>query len=178
VVFVWSAIAHMALPIGTMGIRPIPDEEKVIGAMKDGIHDPGFYFFPGRDMTKAATKAEQESYSARVKQGPTGVLVIHPEGGEELSPRQLATELASNVVAAMLAAFVLTQVRSGYAMRVLLVTLMGIFGFVSISVSYWNWYGFPTDFSTGEAITETVGWLLAGLVLAAIVRPLKDKVPA
>jgi hypothetical protein len=31
--------------------------------------------------------------------------------------------------------------------------------------------GFPLDFSTGEAIMEIVGWFLAGLVLAAIVRP-------
>jgi hypothetical protein len=76
-------------------------------------------------------------------------------------------------VAALLAAFVLSQVWSGYPMRVLVVTLMGIFGFASISVSYWNWYGFPTDFTAGEAITEIVGWFLAGLVMAAIVRPHK-----
>jgi hypothetical protein len=31
--------------------------------------------------------------------------------------------------------------------------------------------GFPLDFSMGEAIMEIVGWFLAGLVLAAIVRP-------
>jgi hypothetical protein len=62
-------------------------------------------------------------------------------------------------------------------MRVLLVALMGLFGFVSISISYWNWYGFPTDFTVAEAITEVVGWLLAGLVMAAIVRPLSFKEP-
>jgi hypothetical protein len=42
---------------------------------------------------------------------------------------------------------------------------------LSIGVSYWNWYGFPLDFTAGEAIMEIVGWFLAGLVLAAIVRP-------
>jgi hypothetical protein len=170
-VFFWGAIAHVALPLGEMGIRTIPDEQAVLGAMKNAIREPGFYFFPGHDMSKPLSESEQKAFDDKIKQGPTGVLVIHPEGGEAMSPRQLLTELASNVAAALLAALVLTQVRSGYLGRLLVVTLMGVFGFVSISVSYWNWYGFPLDFSTGEAIMEIVGWFLAGLVLAAIVRP-------
>jgi len=170
-VFVWGAVAHTVLPLGTMGVRAIPDEQPVLGSMKNAIREPGFYFFPGRDMTKTLSESEQEAYAAKIKQGPTGVLVIHPEGGEAMSPRQLLTELASNVAAALLAAVVLTQVRSGYMGRLLVVTIMGVFGFVSISVSYWNWYGFPVDFTTGEAIMEIVGWFLAGLVLAAVVRP-------
>jgi hypothetical protein len=173
VVFFWGAIAHMALPIGTMGIRQIPTEEKVVAAMKDSIRDPGFYFFPGHDMSKPMTASEMEAYSAKARQGPSGVLVIHPEGSESMSPRQLLTELGSSIVAALLAALVLTQVRSGYIGRVLIVTAMGLFGFVSVLVSYWNWYGFPTDFTIGAALDETIGWLLAGFVLAAIIRPAK-----
>ena len=102
-----------------------------------------------------------------------GFLVIQPGGAEFMSPKQLLTELGSNIAAALLAAFVLTQVRSGYVGRVVVVTLMGVFGFVSINISYWNWYGFPTDFTIGAALDEIIGWFLGGLVLAAIVRPAK-----
>jgi hypothetical protein len=35
----------------------------------------------------------------------------------------------------------------------------------------WNWYGYPTDFTVVQLAEHTVGWLLAGLVLASIVRP-------
>ena len=59
-----------------------------------------------------------------------------------------------------MAAVVLTQVRSGYLGRVLVVTAMGLFGFVSILVSYWNWYGFPTDFTIGAVLDEVIGWFL------------------
>jgi len=173
VVFCWGAISHMATPIGEMGHHPIPGEEKVIAAMKDSIREPGLYDIPGRDMSKSMSPPEQEAYVARIKQGPTGILVIHPDGGEVMSPRQLLTELGSSVVAALMAALVLTQVRSGYFGRVLVVTAMGLFGFVSILVSYWNWYGFPTDFTIGAALDEIIGWFLAGLVLAAIIRPAK-----
>jgi hypothetical protein len=175
VVFMWGAVSHMATPIGEMGIRQIANEEKVVGAVKDSIREPGFYFFPGIDHSKTLSEAEQKAWEDKIKQGPTGVLVIHPEGGEAMSPRQLSTEFGTSVVAALLAAIVLTQVRSGYLGRVLVVTLMGIFGFVSINISYWNWYGFPTDFTTGAALDEIIGWFLGGLVLAAIVRPAKIK---
>ncbi len=65
--------------------------------------------------------------------------------------------------------------RRAIAGRVLFVTLLGIFGFATVSVPYWNWYGFPTDFTLAEAIDHVVGWFLAGLVLAAIVRPITPK---
>src|SRR5580693_2568498 len=72
VVFFWGAIAHMALPIGTMGIRPIPDEGKIVAALKDSIREPGFYVVPGRDMNKSMSKSEEDAYTAKVRQGPSG----------------------------------------------------------------------------------------------------------
>ena len=177
VVFFWGAIAHMVLPLGKMGVRLIPNEEPVIGAMRDAIREPGFYFFPGMDMSGQASESEKEVWQSKVRQGPVGVIIIRPSGGEAMSPRQLGTELATNVISALLAAFLLTFIHSGYRGRVLFVTLLGVFGFLTISVPYWNWYGFPTDFTVAEAIDQVVGWFLAGLVLAAIVRHPKVAVP-
>jgi hypothetical protein len=173
VVFVWGAVSHMATPIGEMGLKAISGEEKVLRAMKESIGDPGIYFFPGRDMSKKMTGPEEEAYAEKIKQGPAGLLVIQPTGAEMMSPRQLLTELGSGIAAAIVAALVLTQVRSGYVGRVLIVTAMGVFGFLSILVSYWNWYAFPTEFITGQLLDEVIGWFLGGLVLAAIVRPAK-----
>jgi len=177
VVFVWGAVSHLATPLGMMGIRPIPGEDKVLGEMKDAIREPGFYHFPGKVATDAS-ESEKKAWEAKVKQGPTGILIIHPEGGEAMSPRQLGTELATNIISAFLAALLLTQVRSGFGGRVLFVTGLGLFGFVITSVPYWNWYGFPLDYTGAQAIEKLVGWFLAGLVLAAIVRPKKGQVPA
>jgi len=173
VVFFWGAIAHMALPLGTIGIRQIPDEEGMLAAFRGRITSPGFYFFPGMDHSKTVSQSEKDAVIAKINQGPTGILIIHPEGAEAMSPRQLGTELATNVVSALLAAWLLTNVGAGYARRVLFVTLLGVFGFVTVNVPYWNWYGFPLDFTSAEAIDQIAGWFLAGLVLAAIVRPIK-----
>jgi len=177
VVFVWGAIAHMLLPIGDMGIQSIPNEDSVLRPIQAAISERGFYFFPGVDHSKSLTPAEQETWQAKVKKGPTGILIVQPNGGEAMSPKQLLTEFATGVVAALLAGIVLTQVKGNYATRVLVVLLMGAFGLASIVASYWNWFGFPTDYVLGAAIDEMGGWLLGGLVLAAIVRPAPPRPP-
>ncbi len=175
VIFVWSAIAHIALPLGEMGMRRIPKEERLIGAFQLDIRDPGLYHFPSLAKGKAASEAERKAWVEKVEQGPTGILVIHPEGGGAMSPKQLGLEFATNCMAALLAALVLSQVQGGYFARVLVVTLMGVFGIVSLLASYVIWYGFPLDYILGETITEVVGCFLAGLALAAIVRPAPAK---
>ena len=52
---------------------------------------------------------------------------------------------------------------------------LGLFAWMVISVPYWNWYEFPLAFTLAEAIDSDVGWLLAGFVIAAIVRPWRVK---
>ncbi len=48
VMFVWTSIAHMALPLGEAGINEIPNESAVLGAMQSSIGDKtGLYIFPG-----------------------------------------------------------------------------------------------------------------------------------
>ena len=98
------------------------------------------------------------------------MLVYHPQGETPLSAKQLVTELASNILAALVAAFMLTLVVGSYGKRVLFVALLGLIAWLSINVSDWNWYRFPTSFVLGEGIDQIVGWLLAGLAMAKIVR--------
>ena len=39
VMFIWTSIAHMALPLGEAGINEIPNESAVLGAMQSSIGD-------------------------------------------------------------------------------------------------------------------------------------------
>jgi hypothetical protein len=171
VVFAWGAISHMLLPTGEMGIKRIPNEETVLGTLKDSIREPGLYFFPGMDMSRKPTPEEEKAWTERYQAGPTGILVYNPAGGSPLSPRQLLTELASNIAAALLAAWIVSQVSGGYGRRAILVMGMGLFAWLCLSVSYWNWYGFPAATTLSEAIDQVGGWLFGGLILAAIVKP-------
>src|SRR3954452_4033230 len=82
--FIWSAIAHMFLPLGETGVREIPDEPAVVAAMKSGLKHPGFYIFPGlgaggnpsRGQRSEAMKRMAETYPEHA----SGILIYHPPG--------------------------------------------------------------------------------------------------
>lgn len=170
VAFLFSAIDHMALPTGHMGLKILPQEDLVLGAMSSTIREPGLYFFPGMAMDRKPTEEEQKAWAARYEAGPTGILVFNPRGAAPMTPRQLSTELLSNILAAIIAAFAVSLTNTTFAKRLLLVTLLGLFAWLSISVSYWNWYRYPAAYIAAEGIDQVGSWLCAGLVLAAIFR--------
>ena len=58
--FVWTSIAHMALPLGEAGINEIPNESVVLGAMQSSIGEKtGLYIFPGLGLGKNASREEK-----------------------------------------------------------------------------------------------------------------------
>ncbi|MCI0403596.1 MAG: hypothetical protein L0212_08745 [Acidobacteria bacterium] len=173
--FVWGAVSHMALGLGSMGVKTIANEDPVLSAMRANIPEPGFYFLPGEGMEVGTTPTpeQQARWEAKYRQGPTGILVYQPQGREPLDPMQFLTELASNIGAALVAALLLSAATSltGFGARVLAMASLGLFSWLDLSVSYWNWYGFPMDYSLGILLQGVVGWALVGAVMAAILKP-------
>jgi hypothetical protein len=173
IVFVWSAIAHMVTPLGMMGLSMLApaDETRVADALRTSVPKSGMYFLPGFDMSHHPTKAEEEQFAAKMKQGPSGLLIITASGGVPLAPSQLIWELVTNIVAAYIAAVLAAMMVGSYMRRAFAITLLAVFATVSLSLSYWIWYKFPAAFVLGELITELVGWFLAGVAIAKIVPP-------
>jgi hypothetical protein len=171
VIFFWGFLSHMLLPLGEMGLQSIRNEDGLSAAMKKDVPEPGLYFVPGRDMSKSQSQEEMAAHAAKIASGPYGFMVIYPNGRDVSLSKRLPIELGTNVVCALLTAILVSQLRPGFMVRVACVTLVAILGSVMILVPYWNWYGYPTDFTLAQIAENTLGWLLAGLVLAAIVRP-------
>jgi hypothetical protein len=171
IVFVWTAIAHMATPLGTAGMSVLPpdQESKIIDAMNAGLPGSGLYFFPGIDMRSTPTPEQQKAWEAKIRSGPFGLLVYNARGGSPVSPAQLITELLSTMLAAAVAAYLASLMAAPTMTRAIAVSLLALFASLSIGASYWNWYGFPTAFVAAEAFTEIICWLLGGLAIARIV---------
>ena|ERR1700731_3969215 len=167
--FVWSSIAHIALPLGQIGFSSIPNEKPVISAMQDSIGShSGLYFFPWTDMKSSDAMAQAE---AKLKVSPSGLLVYHPPGTRGMTAQMLIVEFLKEVVVSLIAAFLLAQtVLAAYMTRVGFVTLTGVAAGLTTNVSYWNWYGFPTDYTVAYAAIKIVGYLAAGLAIAAVMR--------
>jgi hypothetical protein len=168
--FIGSTIAHVALPLGQVGLSSIPKEAPVLAAMHDSIGDKqGLYFFPWVDPKSKDMMAET---TAKMKTNPSGILIYNPPGrGIEMMPRTLGIEFVKETVCALIAAFLLAQTMiAGYAARVGFVTLAGIAAGITTNVSYWNWYGFPTDYTLAYAFMNVIEYFSAGLAIAAVLR--------
>ena len=171
VVFIWSAVSHMALGLGSAGIRTLPNEERMAQAIRGVVTEPGLYFFPGMDPSRKMTPEEERAWTERYRRGPSGLMVVQPGGRDPMEPTQFVVELLADILAAGVAAFLLAGLGGPLLARAGAVGLLGLFEWADLSVSYWNWYKFPTLYTGAALVEQVVGWTLAGLVMALMLRP-------
>ena len=174
--FIWTSIAHMALPLGEAGINEIPNESAVLSAMQSSIGDKtGLYIFPGLGVGKNATREEKSEAMKQMQQkiaaNPSGILMYHPPGRPFAFGKSLVIEFSTEVLQAILVIWLLVQTRIGsFGGRVGFVLIAGILAAVTTNVSYWNWYGFPGVYIASYILIEIVGFLLVGIVAALLLR--------
>ena len=176
VVFLWGFVSHMLLPVGEMGFTQMPVNSPLLESMKQNLSEEGLYAFPGLEVGRKQTEAEDAVWTGRFKMGPNGLLLYHPVGSDPVSPKRLGIQLATDIVGALLLAYLLVAIAGSTGAQVPLSKMLrisavaGIFAWSSIEIAYWNWYGFPCAFVLGELIDQIVGWTLAGLVMALLWR--------
>ena len=77
IVFVVSSILHMVLPFHKSDYRGLPDEEKLMDALRAAGVTPGpAYHFPHCEHKDMNTPEMQEKF----KKGPVGLLTVMPSG--------------------------------------------------------------------------------------------------
>jgi hypothetical protein len=171
--FIWSAVVHMNPGTAMLGLSRLNGQEDVVmTSLKAEVPNSGLYFFPAMDMSGHATKEQQAAWAAKYKAGPSGLLLVQPTGGDPTAMgKQLVVQFLSNFACALLAAFILTSTLGSFFRRVAIVTALGLFSWLAISVAQWNWYEFPFGFTALDAINQVIGWFLAGLLMAAMIKP-------
>jgi len=170
--FAWSAFVHMNPLTGPMGLSMLNDKEEVVmTAVRENVPQPGLYFFPGMDMTKPMTKEAEAAWTAKYKAGPSGLLLVQPTGGDPMMTSQLVVGFISTLLCALIASFILAATAGSFARRVAIVTSLGLFSWLAISIQQWNWYEFPFAFAALDVINQVIGWTLAGLLMAKMIKP-------
>lgn len=175
--FIWTSIAHMALPLGETGVREIPNEASVLDSMQSGIGEKsGFYYFPGLGVGSNPTHEQKneamKQMSERLARHPSGILVYHPAGSRPFQMvRYLSVEFVTELIEAFLAVFLLAQTRlTSYGARVGFIVVTGIIAAIATNVSYWNWYGFPENYTCAYMFTQFIGFLCVGLVAGLVLK--------
>jgi hypothetical protein len=170
-IFIWGFLAHSVLPLGQAGIKMLPNEDAVIEGLRATITEPGLYYYPGIDPAQRANAQATEEWTRKHVAGPTGLILFQPAGSQPASPQQLLLELLGDIFAAFIAAYLLSKTSAPFARMVWLAMLLGIFAWAVVSVRYWNWYGFPPDFTAAAALDHAVGWTLGGIGMAFVLKP-------
>ena len=165
--FAWTSVAHRATPLAYIGFSPIPNEAPVLSAMESSIGaKPGLYFYPWLDPKDPHAMDK----GALLERAPGhGLLLYHPANiqmDDNMMP-MLATEFAKQFVQALIAAFIVSlMVGASFATRWGAVVLIGVSASIATNVSYWNWYGFPLDYTLAAMTIEIVSAICAGVVIA------------
>lgn len=161
--FLWGGLSHMALGLGEIGVQNLPQPQSVMDGVRS-IPKAGFYYFPPVDSGKMAPEHAG---------GPWGILIYHPTGASMMMTGQLVNECILNIVQALLAAFLLSLVPGlgSYFSRVGFVFVIGLVAAITTNIEYWNWYGFPANYTAAIVSDRLIGFLIVGLVAAAFIKP-------
>jgi len=171
--FIWSAIAWVAIPLHTSTISGMANEDSVMAAMKTGMNKKSVYMFPARPT--AGGDAAMDAWKAKFNRGPIGIVFYTPGGSSATTEMagQMAIGLVDDIIVAMFAAWLLsrcTAARAGYFARVMFCGMIGIIICLFVHVANWNWLMYPGDYTTGWVLDTLVAWVAGGMGIAFFVK--------
>ena len=173
-IFLVSSVWHLVLPFSDTGFHNLPHEEVLAAAMRLDMKDTGIYIFPGVDDQKRNDPAEMQRYAEKFRRGPTGLIIFRPGGTDFSFPRLLVNQFLFQLAAAFVICCLLAMSRGAlpaYGKRVLFVAMVAVSGSLLIDLPYWNWYGFPGNYTAEHFAEFLITWGLTGFVIAALVKP-------
>jgi hypothetical protein len=175
--FAWTSIAHMALPLGETGVQNTMNDESLLSELKSTVKNKdGLYIYPTMGLPPDATHAQRreamEKYAKKLEKEPSGFFIYHGPGSQPMNlGKYLTIEFITELCEALLAVWLLAQSRfATFGGRVCFVTVVGIIAAIATNVSYWNWWGFPGNYTAAYITIKLVGYFLVGLVAAIMFR--------
>jgi len=174
---VWVFLSWVPFELHDSTLTALPDGPAVAESLKAQDIESGVYVYPWH-KDHSGKKISEDEFKKRHQEGPLFMLYYTKEGTEAMPMSMMLGGAGLNIISAGLAACLLSCAGGccrHYLCRVGFVLGLGLFVFVVGHGAYWNWMRFPTDYTLRFAIDLAVGWTLAGLVIAALIRPTPAK---
>ena len=166
IIFVASSIMHMVLPYHRGDYKQLPDEEKVLPALRASRPQRGLYVFPFGTHKDMKTPAMIEKYN----QGPVGMMIVFPSGPPFI-PKFLGLWFGYCLVIAFFVAYLAAHTVAPGTYYLTVFRVVGTAGFLAFGLGPLAnviWKGYPWGFVIKEVIdglvyallmAGTFGWL-------------------
>jgi hypothetical protein len=161
IVFVVSSAIHMFTPWHKSDYPKIPNEDKVMDALRPLSIPPGDYMFP-----RPASMAEMRSpeFAAKRNKGPVMIVTVLPSGPVAMG-KELVLWFLYSVVVGVFAAYVAGRALPTGTQYLRVFQFVGATAFLAYSFALWQlaiWY----HRAWGTTIRSTVDGLLYALLTA------------
>src|SRR5262245_54519131 len=176
--FIWVYISWTVLPLGSIGLRKLPNETAVLDALQKNIaENSGIYLFPGLWLEP---NPPDKDFAEQIARYPSSILMYNAAGSRALaSSRWFLVDFLTELAEALLAVFLLSRTRlRTFGTRLGFVLLVGMLAAIATNVGYWNWYGFPWSYTLACIFTQLVGFLWIGLIAALVLKKQTFGVPS
>lgn len=165
VLFIWSAISWMALPWHAKTMHTFNDEKSVVAIIQANATQSGVYMLPGMNQSGGLKNPD-------LAKGPMIYAAVKLQGMNPDMTMPLVISFLTQVVAAFFVAWMLFCARNlSYLGRAGFVLLFGVAAAIASQVPLWNWFAFDEQYILVMIADIVIGWFLAGLVMASIVKP-------
>ena len=158
IVFVASSIMHMVLPYHHSDYQKLPDEDKVLAAVRAAGVKRGLYIFPFCTHKEMKSPALIEKYN----QGPVGMMTVFPNG-PPVMPKFLGLWFAYCLIIGFFVAYLTAHTVAPGAYYLAVFRVVGTaaflaYGLGNMSNSIWK----------GQTWSMTVKEVIDGLVYALL----------
>mgnify|MGYP001609430144 FL=1 len=161
IVFLVSSIIHMASPWHRSDYPKVPNEDRVMDALRSLAIPPGDYMIPRPSSAKDMRSPE---FTEKLQKGPVMMLTVLPNGPTPMA-RNLVLWFLYSAVVGLLAAYVAGRALPSGANYLRVFRFVGVTAFIGYSVALWQmsiWY--RRAWST--TIKATVDGLIYALLTA------------
>ena len=169
--FFWGWISWMVIPWHNATLNALINEPLVEQVLIATAPEKAVYLLPsGEKSVSPIPPAEKEAHRkaamGKWEKGFSAFLVMNPQGTGSM-PMHMVKGLLTQMLAALLGTWLLVKAKlSGLGERVLFVVVFALAAGVVTHVPYWNWWGFPANYTLVSIADLIVGWALAGAVIS------------
>ncbi|HTR39702.1 MAG TPA: hypothetical protein VMH80_27700 [Bryobacteraceae bacterium] len=158
-VFLVSSIVHMAVPWHKNDYPKVPNEDKIMEALRPLAIPPGDYMIPRPSSQKEMRTPE---FQDKLKKGPVIIATVLPSGGTSMGTN-LVLWFVYALIVSLFAAYIAGRALPAGTLYLRVFQLAGATAFIGYSVALWQmsiWYR--------RAWSTTIKATIDGLIYACL----------